>query len=1099
MVTSNTIKKYKAFISYRHSELGRRHAVALESALKKYAKPLFTRPYKIFRDEKHMAPNIDLSSAIKEGLEQSDYLIFIAEEGSASSIWCQQEIEYWCGPLDRTEKLIIVHVADSIHMDVTNNTVDWEKSNALPILLKNYISSIPLYTDLQELQSQTELILENPRYNSKINSIAAKLRNVSPEELNDDALHIHRRNLQLRNGAIAILFMMLLLSLFTSIFAWQKKQEADINAEQAKISEASAIESAQAARDSAEVTRQQRSFALLQQKLAEEARDSTKIEQQNTIEALKNEEKERIRADYNANYAMERQKHAELQTQIALGNDLSYKANLLLEQGDVTGAFHLAAFVHQFIDTSNNCQAGQVILDSYYYNNYKSKNKINIKIGWYRNFIGHNSGVNSVATSPDGNYIVSGGNDKLVRLWKASTGVEIQCFKGHKSGINFVTISPDGNYIISISNDYTVKIWNINIGLEIQSSYLKNQFIKKVIFLPNSSQILTGNSEGVIKLWEINTGKEISRYEGHKRSIYSLAISPNGNYFLSGSDDKTLKLWNLKTGDELHSSQEHKTFVSSLSFSPGGEYFLSSSWDKMIVWRLSSLEKIRIFETNSYAFMASCFAPHPQFILTGGGLGKIKIWDINSGLDIQTFKGHRGSTSSISFSPNAEYFVTGGSDGVVKLWNVANNMNVQHFEKHNSSIQSVAISSDGRYFLTGSSDKTAKLWKSDFEKEIISFEGFSSYVTSVDFSTNGERILLCDRYGKMEIWDSKKIKKIKSIDLNLAISSAEISPNGKFILAGSLNSRAILWDINKGKEVKRFEGHGSFINAAIFSPDGSRILTGAGSPDETVKLWDVTSGKEIKNFVGHSEGINSLSFSSDGNFFLTGSKDKKAKLWDVEKGIEIQSFVGHTSDINSVSFSSDGNLVLTGSDDKTIRIWDRSGKTLSVIGPINDKVYSCKFTPDGNSIIFGGRDGILRLWQINIDNIIKQVTLNDHITSLSLDNLEEFRIIEILESIPNGWKLILESQNEFLLYSLGLYLQNLTKNNKNPVYFNYYNSIAENCFQKAIEISNVETYSNQLTALYSNWSQNLYETGDFVSAAKKANMSSKLNSLIIKE
>ncbi|GEM_PF-2897987 len=39
--------EYKAFISYRHSENGRRHAVALETALKRYAKPTLARPMKI--------------------------------------------------------------------------------------------------------------------------------------------------------------------------------------------------------------------------------------------------------------------------------------------------------------------------------------------------------------------------------------------------------------------------------------------------------------------------------------------------------------------------------------------------------------------------------------------------------------------------------------------------------------------------------------------------------------------------------------------------------------------------------------------------------------------------------------------------------------------------------------------------------------------------------------------------------------------------------------------------------------------------------------------------------------------------------------------
>lgn len=63
--------KYKAFISYRHSENGQRHAVALETALKRFAKPRFSLPMKIFRDEKHMKPDINLPRRINDGLTQS--------------------------------------------------------------------------------------------------------------------------------------------------------------------------------------------------------------------------------------------------------------------------------------------------------------------------------------------------------------------------------------------------------------------------------------------------------------------------------------------------------------------------------------------------------------------------------------------------------------------------------------------------------------------------------------------------------------------------------------------------------------------------------------------------------------------------------------------------------------------------------------------------------------------------------------------------------------------------------------------------------------------------------------------------------------------
>ena len=44
--------------------------------------------------------------------------------------------------------------------------------------------------------------------------------------------------------------------------------------------------------------------------------------------------------------------------------------------------------------------------------------------------IGHTRDVNSVAFSPNGNRVVSGSDDKLVKIWDTETGVEVSSFVG---------------------------------------------------------------------------------------------------------------------------------------------------------------------------------------------------------------------------------------------------------------------------------------------------------------------------------------------------------------------------------------------------------------------------------------------------------------------------------------------------------------------------------------------------------------------------------------------------------------------------------------------------------------------------------------------
>jgi WD40 repeat protein len=65
------------------------------------------------------------------------------------------------------------------------------------------------------------------------------------------------------------------------------------------------------------------------------------------------------------------------------------------------------------------------------------------------------------AVSPDGKFVISGGEDKLIHVWDIITGRELARWQGHDSDVTALLFGPDSQTVFSGSADGTVKVWNL--------------------------------------------------------------------------------------------------------------------------------------------------------------------------------------------------------------------------------------------------------------------------------------------------------------------------------------------------------------------------------------------------------------------------------------------------------------------------------------------------------------------------------------------------------------------------------------------------------------------------------------------------------------
>src|SRR5262249_31538872 len=74
---------------------------------------------------------------------------------------------------------------------------------------------------------------------------------------------------------------------------------------------------------------------------------------------------------------------------------------------------------------------------------------------------GHPDSVFTLAWSPTGEVLVSGGSDGTIRWWEVSSGDCLRTCEGHEGGVRSLRVSPDGRLLASSGNDNTIRVWDL--------------------------------------------------------------------------------------------------------------------------------------------------------------------------------------------------------------------------------------------------------------------------------------------------------------------------------------------------------------------------------------------------------------------------------------------------------------------------------------------------------------------------------------------------------------------------------------------------------------------------------------------------------------
>ena len=116
-------------------------------------------------------------------------------------------------------------------------------------------------------------------------------------------------------------------------------------------------------------------------------------------------------------------------------------------------------------------------------------------------------------------------------LWQVLT------LTGHSKTVWSIAFSPDGNLIVSGSEDKLVKIWDVKTGTE----------VSKLVRVVRSCAIVS-RMLWVRRVLMQSVNWQVRSLTGHSGKVHSVAFSPNGQSIVSGSEDTLVKIWDVETG-----------------------------------------------------------------------------------------------------------------------------------------------------------------------------------------------------------------------------------------------------------------------------------------------------------------------------------------------------------------------------------------------------------------------------------------------------------------------------------------------------------------------------------------------------------------------
>jgi WD40 repeat protein len=490
--------------------------------------------------------------------------------------------------------------------------------------------------------------------------------------------------------------------------------------------------------------------------------------------------------------------------------------------------------------------------------------------------------------------------------------------------IHALAFSPDGQALVTGGDDRDVRFWDAR-RLKRLGKPLRHDFpVRALAFSRDGRTLATGSGErlgerqgpGEARLWDVATGRPLCRplihqVEQQENTVLAVALNPDGNRLATASENGRACVWPVP---------RPTTPVAALSVGPISRMAFSRDGSLLALSRVAPdnhpgaepSTEIHLYRVQDLVEGGAtgprvvlpltkpqtlwAVSPDGTKVLTLRAGEPLRLWDAGTRKALPLPAGLAAGVSWADFSPDGKRLLTGGGDGKLRLWDLATLALLGSPLDHTAAVQRVGLSPDGQRAFSVGADRRVRLWSLPQHEPVGEPLAFKDqHPGEVTFSADGHTLLVAwhdpptckTSLALTRTADARPIAPPREV--GICMSFAGLHPRGRSLLTTSCEvlfggPEARVWDGHSGEPLTAPLPLGSSVTmqgGGAFHPSGHCLVLAGREP--TAQLWGSQLTQRIGPALPHSGPVREVVFHPAGALLATAGGADGVRLWKIPR------------------------------------------------------------------------------------------------------------------------------------------------------------------------------------------------------------------------